>query len=98
MNLDDPLDMSRPSWKLHNKLLLLGATAEEAGELMNGYAHELAEKVRKHPVYSDSKATWHHHMLYGLAGETFEAQAELDGLTEAIVDSLAGSIDPEVKP
>lgn len=98
MNLDDPLDASRPSWKLYNKLLALGVTVDEASELLNGYAHELAERVRRHPVYSDSKATWHRHTLYGFVGESFKAQEELDALTEAIVDSLAKSIDPKAKP
>jgi hypothetical protein len=46
MNVADPHDMSRPSWKLYNRLLLLGASADEASELMNGYAHELAERQR----------------------------------------------------
>lgn len=94
MNFDDPLDTSRPSWKLYNKLLTLGISAEEAGELMNGYAHELAERVRAHPVYSNRKAAWHRHTLYGFAGESFKAQEALDALTEAVVESLASSIDP----
>jgi len=49
MNIDDPLDMSRPSWKLYNKLLALGVSGDEATELMNGYAHELAETIRNAP-------------------------------------------------
>lgn len=47
MNLADPHDQSRPSWKLYNKLLALGVPVEEAGHLMNGYAHELAERLRE---------------------------------------------------
>jgi hypothetical protein len=47
VNLSDPHDQSRPSWKLYNKLLALGVPAEEAGQLMNGYAHELAEQLRE---------------------------------------------------
>lgn len=70
----------------------------EAARLVDEYAHELAERVRKHPVYSDSQATWHRHTLYGFAGESFKAQEELDALTEAIVGSLANSIDPEAAP
>jgi hypothetical protein len=66
--------------------------------MVDGYAHELAERQRAHPVYSDSEATWHRHVLYGFAGESFKAQEELDALTEAIVKSLANSIDPEVAP
>lgn len=46
MNLDDPHDTSRPSWKLYNRLLALGVSVEEASELMNGYAHELAAQQR----------------------------------------------------
>ena len=46
MNLDDPLDRSRPSWRLYNRLTALGVTVDEASELMNGYAHELAERQR----------------------------------------------------
>lgn len=98
MNLDDPLDRSRPSWELYNRLLGLGVTVDEASALMNGYAHELAERLRAHPVYSSSQATWNRHTLYGLAGESFEAQKELDALSEAIVSSLADSIDPLAAP
>ncbi|MFF7329671.1 hypothetical protein [Streptomyces sp. NPDC008150] len=46
MNLDDPLDMTRPSWKLYLALLGAGIDDNLAGELMNGYAHELAERQR----------------------------------------------------
>jgi hypothetical protein len=46
MNLDDPLDQSRPSWVLYNRLLALGVSVDEASSLMNGYAHELAERQR----------------------------------------------------
>ncbi|MGW2721417.1 hypothetical protein [Streptomyces sp. NPDC001492] len=49
MNLDDPLDQSRPSWKLYNKLLALGVSVDEAAALMDGYAHELAETIRNAP-------------------------------------------------
>ncbi|MEU9218893.1 hypothetical protein AB0D47_20355 [Streptomyces sp. NPDC048376] len=46
MNLGDPLDQSRPSWVLYNRLLALGVSVDEASSLMSGYAHELAERQR----------------------------------------------------
>jgi hypothetical protein len=73
------------------------AAARLLAEAKDVHAHELADQIRKHPVYSDSKATWHRHTLYGFAGESFKAQEELDALTEAIVESLAGLVDPEAK-
>ncbi|AVH59983.1 MULTISPECIES: hypothetical protein [Streptomyces] len=48
--MSDALDMSRPSWKLYNKLLVLGVSVDEASDLMNGYARELAEQQRRCPV------------------------------------------------
>ncbi|MEH0417822.1 hypothetical protein [Streptomyces sp. B21-083] len=47
MNLGDPLDRSRPSWKLYSRLLTLGVSVDETAELMNGHAHELAERIRQ---------------------------------------------------
>lgn len=44
MNVATPHDMTRPSWKLYNRLLVLGVSVDEATGLMNGYAHELAEQ------------------------------------------------------
>jgi hypothetical protein len=41
-----PTTYDEPSWKLYNKLLNLGATVDEATALMQGYAHELADRAR----------------------------------------------------
>jgi hypothetical protein len=40
------LDPKSPSMKLWHRLLALGLSEGEAAELMNGYAHELAERQR----------------------------------------------------
>lgn len=40
------LDPKSASMQLWNALLAHGVSAEEATVLMNGYAHELAEKIR----------------------------------------------------
>lgn len=40
------LDPKSPSMKLWHRLLALGVSEDEATELMNGYAHELAERIR----------------------------------------------------
>lgn len=68
----------------------------EAERLVDDVLHEAAEAQRALPVYADGRATWHRHVLYGYAGESFKAQEELDGLTESIVRVLADHIDPEV--
>lgn len=44
---NDRLDMDLSSWKLYRKLLVLGASPDEASELMGGYACELAGRQRK---------------------------------------------------
>jgi hypothetical protein len=41
------LDPKSPSMKLWHWLLAHGASEDEATELMNGYAHELAERIRE---------------------------------------------------
>ncbi|MGY1549606.1 hypothetical protein [Streptomyces sp. MN6] len=41
------LDPKAPSMKLWQWLLTHGANEDEATELMNGYAHELAERIRE---------------------------------------------------
>lgn len=46
-------ELSTPSWALYRKLLVLGVSADEATELMNGYARELAEKIRNEPAPDD---------------------------------------------
>lgn len=40
------LDVNAPSFKLWQALITRGATEDEATELMNSYAHELAERIR----------------------------------------------------
>lgn len=40
------LDPKAPSMRLWQRLLAGGAHEDEATELMNGYAHELAERIR----------------------------------------------------
>ncbi|MCX4994272.1 hypothetical protein [Streptomyces longwoodensis] len=47
--MSEAIDMSLPSWRLYNRLLLLGVSVDEASDLMNGYAHELAERIRNAP-------------------------------------------------
>ncbi|MEU4133674.1 hypothetical protein [Streptomyces wuyuanensis] len=42
------VDVNAPSYKLFRRLVENGVDANEATELMNGYAHELAEKQRQH--------------------------------------------------
>ena len=48
--MSEPTDLKLPSWQLYNKLLLLGVPVDEASDLMNGYAHELADRIR---TYAD---------------------------------------------
>jgi hypothetical protein len=45
--VSDRLDTNLPSWNLYRKLLILGASPDEATALMNGYAYELAGRQRK---------------------------------------------------
>lgn len=71
---------------------------EDAEELVDAFAHELAERQRAHISDGRSEASWHRHHLYGLAGQTFEAQSALDKLKEAFIKELAGLIDPESGP
>lgn len=40
------LDPKAPSMRLWHALLARGVSEDEATELMNGYAHELAERIR----------------------------------------------------
>ncbi|WP_405559099.1 hypothetical protein OHV08_34390 [Streptomyces canus] len=40
------LDPKSPSMKLWHRLLAAGASEDEATELMHGYAHELAGRIR----------------------------------------------------
>ncbi len=40
------LDPKSPSMKLWHRLLAAGASEGEATELMHGFAHELAERIR----------------------------------------------------
>lgn len=74
----------------------MDAHRAEAERLVDAVLHEAAEAVRAFSLYADGQVTWHRHVLYGYAGQSFEAQEELDHLTEAIVRVLAGHIDPEV--
>ena len=53
MLADMSLDPKSPSMKLWHRLLAAGATEEEATELMHGYAHELAERIRNTPGHND---------------------------------------------
>jgi hypothetical protein len=68
---------------------------EDAEKLVDAFAHSLAEQQRAHISDGRSEASWHRHHLYGLAGQTFEAQSALDKLKEAFIKELAGLIDPE---
>lgn len=56
--MSDALDMSRPSWKLYNKLVVLGVSVDEASDLMNGYAHELADQQREWIADQTDLAWW----------------------------------------
>ncbi|MGW4603751.1 hypothetical protein ACWENS_10820 [Streptomyces sp. NPDC004532] len=47
------LDPKSPSMKLWHRLLALGVSEEEATELMHGYAHELAERIRTYAERDD---------------------------------------------
>jgi len=61
--------------------IVLAALAEQA--------HGIAEKILGHISDGRSEAGWHRHHLYGLAGQTTEAQDALDKLRAAIARELA---------
>lgn len=46
--MTDQLDTKSPSMRLWHTLLAQGVSEDEATALMNGYAHELAERQRQH--------------------------------------------------
>lgn len=50
------LDPKSPSMNLWQALVSRGIDAEEATELMHGYAHELAEQIRDAPFVKDGPA------------------------------------------
>ncbi|MBE4788409.1 hypothetical protein [Streptomyces caniscabiei] len=64
------LDPKSASMRLWNALLAHGVTAEEATVLMNGYAHELAERQR----------AW----LHAYADEPGEMPKDQEDITEMI--------------
>jgi hypothetical protein len=63
-----PTTYDEPSWTLYNKLLYLGVSVDEATALMNGYAHELAERQRA------EGASWGQDSA---AGKVYRAAADL---------------------
>lgn len=76
-------DPRSPSMRLWHALVGRGVDADEATELMNGYAHELAERQR------DMRPT---------APPGFELRREYADAWRDGAKSAAEMIDPEVKP
>lgn len=44
--MTEPLDPTGPTWRLWHALLAGGSTPDEARNLMNDHAHQLAEQIR----------------------------------------------------
>lgn len=68
-------------------------------KMLDTYAHGLAEQQRTHiPYGSKNQLDWHRHVLYGMAGETFEAQQALNAFEQGMVKELTDLIDPLAAP
>lgn len=83
-----PFDPKSPSMRLWHRLLAAGASEDEATELMNGYAHELAERQRSLADANDELD--HDHHVYGFSGAVRKA-ADL-------IDPSAGPVRPDEEP
>ncbi|MFF5703378.1 hypothetical protein ACFY7H_12855 [Streptomyces sp. NPDC012794] len=69
--MTEPLDL--PSWHLWAWLLRHGADPEKATELMNGYAHELAERIREHEY--DAGEVGPVHLAFQAAADVIDPSA-----------------------
>lgn len=56
---------------------------------------EAAEKIRGHFPDNKSEAVWQRHIVYGLAGQSFEATDALDALLQALAKEYADLTDPD---
>ncbi|MGA5035072.1 hypothetical protein ACPB8P_31575 [Streptomyces cellulosae] len=81
------LDPKVPSMKLWQWLLTHGANEDEATELMNGYAHELAERQRAwaHEPMTDAGAP-----EYGSVENVLDAADRIDPYVEGVGFASAG--------
>lgn len=79
------------------RILVANSVGEDADEYIDDLLHEEAEKIRASSPWASHEATWQRHLLYGMSGETFEAQTTLDALGKAITEVHAKLIDPYVK-
>lgn len=72
--------------------------SERASARIDAYRAEVlreaAEKLRAHIMANQGLANWQRHTLYGLAGESFEAQEALDKFEAALQAEYADLIAP----
>jgi hypothetical protein len=80
------LDPRSPSMNLWHWLLAHGASEDEATELMNGYAHELAERVRG---WAATQVGGEIEEIYGYAADLIDPQSD---------DFLVDEYRPSTRP
>lgn len=81
------LDPKAPSMKLWHTLLARGVSEDEAAELMNGYAHELAEQQR-----AAAKAEFDRDIYID------ELSMKFTGKVIDLIDPSAGPVRPGEEP
>ncbi|UJV42065.1 hypothetical protein [Streptomyces sp. AMCC400023] len=71
--MSEQLDPKSPSMRLWHALVGRGIDADEATMLMNGYAHELAERIRQ---WAAVEVSGEIEEIYGYAADMIDPESE----------------------